>query len=581
MGRNSDKTIVFVDIVESTRLFDIDEERAAERIVAMLNDVGAAIQAWPDGCEIRRTGDGVIATFSDPGAAVAFAVDTQELAQRRETHWSAEERIFLRVGAHRGRVIAAEGDIFGKDVNSAARIAAACAPGEILISEAVRDRMSIVSFEHEDLGEKYFKHISGPIRVFRVGARRRHALPATVAPIADANPVLAIGFTSSIANNDTATAAIASEVATTELTRLMATSRMMTVVSASSSTAAIRAGGDWMEAVGANFALTGDVVAKGADRIEADLRLIERDGGVIWDRQVATRVTNLIGPEPAESLSICEAVCGKIAEFELLRAAGASPDSLASYSLLLSGLAHMHRLNRAEFEKAPTFFAELLRRAPRQAAPNAWLAYWHVMRATQRWAGDPETVAAHAIALSDRALEVDADCALAFAVQGLARMNLLRDPTAAASLLEDAVATGPNEAIAWAMRSTLRAFTDDGEAAVADAERALRLAPLDPQLYYFEGHAAGAYFTNRNYENALELATRSYRGNRRHMSTLRIRIASLAMLDRVEDARALVAEMSRLDPQFRVSDYERNAPNAGAEVGRIMARALREAGAPD
>jgi adenylate cyclase len=47
----------------------------------------------------------------------------------------------VRIGLHRGSVHAARGDLYGQDVNLAARIAGAARGGEVLISAAVRDAL--------------------------------------------------------------------------------------------------------------------------------------------------------------------------------------------------------------------------------------------------------------------------------------------------------------------------------------------------------------------------------------------------------------------------------------------------------
>jgi adenylate cyclase len=48
----------------------------------------------------------------------------------------------LRAGVHVGRPRRLGGDYFGVDVNTAARIASAAGPPEVLISDAVHDRLS-------------------------------------------------------------------------------------------------------------------------------------------------------------------------------------------------------------------------------------------------------------------------------------------------------------------------------------------------------------------------------------------------------------------------------------------------------
>jgi adenylate cyclase len=77
----------------------------------------------------------------------------------------------MHVGLHAGDVTPEGTNVYGGAVNIASRICAMCDPGEILVSQTVRDlaRTSAgVSFE--DRGEHALKGIADPIRVFAVRA---------------------------------------------------------------------------------------------------------------------------------------------------------------------------------------------------------------------------------------------------------------------------------------------------------------------------------------------------------------------------------------------------------------------------
>ena len=78
----------------------------------------------------------------------------------------------LHAGIHAGDVIRESDNVYGGAVNIAARVAAASAAGETLVSATVRDlaRTSAgVSFE--DRGEQALKGIDDRVRVFAVTAR--------------------------------------------------------------------------------------------------------------------------------------------------------------------------------------------------------------------------------------------------------------------------------------------------------------------------------------------------------------------------------------------------------------------------
>ena len=77
--------------------------------------------------------------------------------------------IVFRVGLHLGDVIVDGNDIYGDDVNVAARLETEAPPGGIVVSRAVREAVKgrLKATLHA-LGELTLKNIERPIRAFRV-----------------------------------------------------------------------------------------------------------------------------------------------------------------------------------------------------------------------------------------------------------------------------------------------------------------------------------------------------------------------------------------------------------------------------
>ncbi|WP_456748754.1 adenylate/guanylate cyclase domain-containing protein [Bradyrhizobium sp. USDA 4354] len=83
-----------------------------------------------DGRLIKTTGDGALAEFASPSAAVRCAVEIQE------SIGSGQSSLELRIGINLGEVIVgADGDLFGDGINIAVRLEGVASPGGILISE--------------------------------------------------------------------------------------------------------------------------------------------------------------------------------------------------------------------------------------------------------------------------------------------------------------------------------------------------------------------------------------------------------------------------------------------------------------
>jgi adenylate cyclase len=78
-----------------------------------------------------------MASFDTPSAAVGAAIAMQRDITDRNA--LAQTPIDLRIGISAGEPLSDDGDLFGATVQLAARLCAACAPGGITTSVAVRE----------------------------------------------------------------------------------------------------------------------------------------------------------------------------------------------------------------------------------------------------------------------------------------------------------------------------------------------------------------------------------------------------------------------------------------------------------
>src|SRR5664279_438285 len=108
---------------------------------------------------IKTTGDGFLAEFASPIAAVRCALAIQSDLTR------GADALRLRIGLNLGDVIIEEGgDVYGEGVNVAARLESLAEPGGILISGKIHNEVEgKVEATFEDRGEQQVKNISKPV----------------------------------------------------------------------------------------------------------------------------------------------------------------------------------------------------------------------------------------------------------------------------------------------------------------------------------------------------------------------------------------------------------------------------------
>jgi class 3 adenylate cyclase len=124
-------TILFTDIVESTALAARLGDRRWRNLVGRHNAVVRRQLERFRGHEIDTAGDGFVASFDGParGVRCAQAITDSVIALG----------LSIRAGLHTGECEMAEGKLAGIAVHIAARIAALAAPGEVLVSNTVKD----------------------------------------------------------------------------------------------------------------------------------------------------------------------------------------------------------------------------------------------------------------------------------------------------------------------------------------------------------------------------------------------------------------------------------------------------------
>ncbi len=146
-------TVLFTDLVGSTERAD---EEGDAKWRDMLEDHHATIRRQIEihsGREVKTTGDGFLATFDSPSRAVqcAKAIKTG----------LAKLGLEIRAGVHTGECELMGSDVAGLAVHIAARVQSKAEPGEILVSNTVRDLAAGSGLDFVDRGAHELKGISG------------------------------------------------------------------------------------------------------------------------------------------------------------------------------------------------------------------------------------------------------------------------------------------------------------------------------------------------------------------------------------------------------------------------------------
>ena len=165
--------IVHLDMVGYSRLINLDEVGTAARLRAVHNEQLRPLVAQAGGRVVDTTGDSALATFGSTAAAVQFALTFQEAVAARQAGGLVNRTMRFRIGLTVADVLTDETGVHGDGVNIAARLQAACPPGGVCVSRAVRDqvrdRLPDVSFD--SMGTLAFWNIGRPMKAYTVRCR--------------------------------------------------------------------------------------------------------------------------------------------------------------------------------------------------------------------------------------------------------------------------------------------------------------------------------------------------------------------------------------------------------------------------
>ena len=151
-----------------------------------------------------------------------------------------------------------------------------------------------------------------------------------------------------------------------------------------------------------------------------------------------------------------------------------------------------------------------------------------------------------------------------------------------AAILDRALVLNPNAATAWMVRGLLYAVRNQPEMAIEACERAQRLSPFDPLGFWNAADIAFAHLCARRFEQAIEWADRALHDQPRVATAIRVKVAALAHLGRLGDARTELGRVLAIDPGQTIARYRAFlGPSTVPEVLDLIVAGLRLAGLPE
>jgi TolB-like protein len=332
--------------------------------------------------------------------------------------------------------------------------------------------------------------------------------------------------------------------------------------------------------LGVGYVLEGSV-RRSTDRVRITGQLIEATTGAhLWAERFEGTLDDIFELQDRIATSVAGAIAPRVELAEIERAKSKPTASLNAYDCYLRGLAHLHQGTRESVERALPLFHRSIELDPEFATAHAMAAWCYFWRKVNGWTTDRQEIVEGA-RLARRAVELGRDDAVALTRAGHALAHLAGDLDSGIALLDRALFLNPNLASAWFLAGFLRIWRGESESAIAHFECAMRLSPVDPELYRMQAGVAMAHLFAGRVDAASVWAEKAYRNLPSFLMVVGLIAATRALSGRPDEARHAMDQLRELDPTLRVSNLRDWLPIHRPEDLSVFADGLRKAGLPE
>lgn len=333
--------------------------------------------------------------------------------------------------------------------------------------------------------------------------------------------------------------------------------------------------------LGVRYVLEGSV-RKCANKVRITGQLIDATSGAhIWAERFEGLLDDIFELQDRITESVVGAIAPQLEQAEIERAKRKPTESLGAYDYYLRAMAKLHSGSREAVEQALSMLYKAIELDPEFASAYGMAAWCHFWRKLNGWMTDRPSEIAEGIRLARLAVSLGRDDAVALTRGGHALSHLAGELDSGIALLDRARLLSPNLAPAWYLGGTLRALHGETEAAIKDLSHAVRLSPLDPEMFRMQVGMALANFFARHFDVAAQWAEKALGNLPSLLVGVALLAASLAHVGRMDEAQLAMQRLRELDPTMRLSNLKDWLPIKRPEDLASFANGLRLAGLPE
>jgi adenylate cyclase len=578
--------ILYADVAGYSRLTG-DDEDATHRALRDYLDLMSASVEQHRGRVMHYAGDAMLAMFDAVVDALSCATHVQHTLRSRNDDLPDARKVEFRIGVNLGDVIEDRGDIYGEGVNVAARLEGFAEPGGICVSESVRAAVGAkLPLEYEFMGEQQVKNIAEPVRAYQVITDSE---PSQSVPSAEDMPlklpskpsIAVLPFTNMSPDPDQEYFA---DGVTEDLITALSNVQSFFVIARNSSFTFKGQAVDVKKVgrdLGVRYVMEGSVRRAG-NRVRITAQLLDATtGNHVWADRFDRALEEIFELQDEVTESVVGAIEPHLKRAEYERIREKRPESLDAYDYTLRGLFTMDKLTPEDTADALTLFRKAIEADSNYARAYVCASWCYRRHVQLRGMTLPDEDRAESIRLAEIALKLDNSDPLVLWQAGVTMGIVKGDLEMMTNLIERSLAVNVNSTRAWISSAWVHCLLGRPEEAIADAERAMRLSPLDTALWVAHGFLANAHMQLGNYKEAVSWAKKSVAQHLYNLPAHHVLAASCSHLGLKDEAQETVRRLLELDPELTLTRLPEIYPVARYRNLEAFLDGLRQAGLPE
>ncbi len=332
--------------------------------------------------------------------------------------------------------------------------------------------------------------------------------------------------------------------------------------------------------LGVRYLLEGSVRREEA-RVRITAQLIDAATGAhLWAECFEGPFGSVFEVQDQVSEAVVGAISPKLEWAEIQRAKRKPTDCLDAYDYYLRGMAATYQRGRDATADALGLFSRAIDLDEEFASAYGMAAWCYVWRAYNGWMIDRDQESSEGARLARRAVELGKNDAIALSRGGYALSFLAGEFDAGRGFIDRALQLNPNLASTWMLSGLLRNFLGEPDLAIDHLARAMRLSPLDPNLYHMHAGTGFGHFLAGRLDEACNWAERALRAEPGASTASAVAAAGHALAGRREEAQRAMAQLRQVNPVLRVSTFSLGRFPSPRHLARWQ-QGLLKAGLPE